>query len=659
MDNSKQINSTIENKSVFCYGFMGDPIKNAENLKFSENVRLSFLKKYKLTSAIQSYSWNIILERKSLLMIGPRGCGKTIGFLPCLLSLLEMDKEFITKRAMIGGPFAILFCNSPNEVTKIKDLICNKFAKITNLKIKTTTGSWESEKKKIAFAKGCDLLITTISSFNQLLDVEDTMIFDHDKIKYMVFDNFSDMYEESDKQVARIFKQFITCEPAENSKVQLIITSSKWLEKLRSLFIFSHIKIMLINSFIETAIMARSYFIVYIMNEDDKNMKLLEILNKQNWLYYKTIMIFKDLREMEEFKEFAKHEDPKICIEFITIRDNENFCATKDLCRIWEYEPNGKMSILLMTDEVYQEQFENLDFIHTIIHYSLTSTWTDFDFRFAASTSHFKRYITKREIPNSLDAPRSIIFLNDDDIQKYPRLYEFLTDRRLFHELFDDVKEKVTMTEVKFTENSTANITLSITPIQQLDTVNFPKPFISDSQNINLSDKNIPNEEINEAKKENEIIENNVVINYSPFYIEWSQDESHIKLKMQPIDVIADYAFCVSRRSFDITLKYAEDYAMKSFDFFARVDPKFTKHELKNNVLLIILTKAFPSIWFKLTKLNDKMYFIKPSETEQLREINSVQTKSAMQAPFSELSRISFSKLKPACYLSSSEESDY
>ncbi|KAG5677456.1 hypothetical protein PVAND_007214 [Polypedilum vanderplanki] len=448
------------NNKIFLYGNeISEPLMRLDDLKFARNIRENFFKKgFRSIFPIQNYSWNEILKRHSILMIGPRYSGTTIAYIPSLLTLLlkdiqtqkiedeevyddneNKDKEITSSLYTSQGPLAIIFAKSSREVELIRKL-CVDLSK-SSLKIVAASGIWNLTTKKIELLNGCDLLITTLPCFKRLDDCDIIKIFDRNKIRYIVLDGFDFIYEKFDKEVIQILKSFYKYDSIEENKLQFIITATKWDEVFRVLYMQSFIKIILIDNFIEAAIMARTRFQIVIEDEHAKDLNLLKRLKSNEWRQFKTLILFNQFSELVAYKKFIKDEAPEISI--ISIESIKQKKAINELCLMWQQESKGRMTLLLMTDEVYQIHCAIIERVQVIIHYSLSPSWTKFCRRFGASIDHYKKFVEKNNQPTEEERPVAIILLNDDNVREFSRLLHFLQDRRLIKQLSNEMHQKV------------------------------------------------------------------------------------------------------------------------------------------------------------------------------------------------------------------------
>jgi superfamily II DNA/RNA helicase len=444
--------------NIFYCGDVGVPLRRIENVGFEANIRKNFFtKRYLSIFPLQCYSWNEILDGKSVAMISPRDSGKTIGYLPSLLSHLangiksreasKPEENDEGERQIDIGPTAIIFVKTSREIQLIKQL-CTQLMTSPKLEIVTAAGIWNLKKKVLALINGCDLLITTPPCFERLADCGAVNIFDRDKIRYLVFENLNGLQEKFEGEIERIFKRFVEHAPAEDSQVQLIITATKWVESLRSLYKQSYINVLLISDFIEAAIMARSRFQVVVEKEESKDANLLDRLKKYEWSHQKTLIIFDKISEIIEFRKLLETEAPEI--NFVAVDSNEKSDLTKSMISLWQREPRWRMTLLLMNDEVFQRLFAEIEHVEVIIHYSMTKTWTKFSRRFAASIEIYKQHV---ELPSEMKRPTAIILLCDENIREFSSLHKFLQDRRLFKQLSDEIQQKVQIIKDGIEEN--------------------------------------------------------------------------------------------------------------------------------------------------------------------------------------------------------------
>jgi ATP-dependent RNA helicase TDRD12 len=422
---------------IFSHGNVCAQIVRAHDAMFSTNVRKNIYKiGYSTVRPIQSYSWNEIIQGQSVVMISSRECGKTFGYLPSLLSLIEreIEKSSFDEEEFLRAeyPSTVIFVETSREIQIIHD-ICARLLTEPKIKIATASGIWNLEESIIKILNGCHILITTPACFMRI-----RRNINPKKIRRLVFDNFDTMNETFKEELARIFRTFLPV-PNDN-KIQLIITSSKWQETLRKFFLNSHVKVLLIADFIEAAIMARAQFQIRIDSDEVKGLELAKNLSGGDWMHHKTMIIFNNETELREFE--ARISDSN-AIQY-TALVNFSPKKAKIFCNNWHTEPKGRMTLLLITDNDQKTLNLEIHKVQVLIHYSLPQSWTKFSRRFYACIDYFRNYVDVEKLPEKNDErPMIIMLLNCANICDFPRLFRFLQTRQRLEQLSPDVCEKL------------------------------------------------------------------------------------------------------------------------------------------------------------------------------------------------------------------------
>lgn len=419
----KQVPLINAERNIFVYGTDLQPrIQNVSEANFTEVIYNNLFKYgYRSVFPIQSYCWNEIIDGRSVTIVNDQNSGKTMTFLPPLLSLLSVKSKPHDEATQ--GPIAIVITNTSREVEALYCL-CRQLLPIKDVKIVKSFGIWNFKDKCIELLNGCDLLITTPSCFTRFTESVTIKMFDRKIIKYLVLENLDLMYEKFKTELEVILKICTTGTEFPKNNPQIIITATCWQDFLNSFSKFSTNPVIIIDPYIEAALFAKSRFTISRKSIKEKDQQILSYFGQYEWRHHKTAVVFSQQDEIDNFQTLLSSRS--LAFEILdrsTLEYN---------IEVWNCQKAGKMTILLILDSVLTHV--NIECIQILIHYSLPETWSAFSRRFALSVDYYKSY-KDLTLKNKENQPRAIINLDENNVNEIPRIIHFLSDRRLVQQI--------------------------------------------------------------------------------------------------------------------------------------------------------------------------------------------------------------------------------
>lgn len=427
--------------NIFTLGCSKLPIKSIQEAKFTKNIHANLWKHgYRSIFSTQSYSFNEILAGRYVTIINSRNSGKTISYLPALLTLISNDVEEQNfnrdqddiKMANLG-PICVIINRTSREVELMYKL-CQIMLSQNDMKITKAAGAWNLEEIKVKLLNGCDLLITTPSCFMRLTECDTIKLFDRQRIKYVVLENLDLILDAFETEIQHVVTEFFTNMEEREKNPQLIITASRFVKKMTSYIKISLSPVVLIGDFIEAALFCKSTFLISRDSIKEKQNGMVNYLLQYKWIKTKTMIVFKQQDELDEFKQLLLNN----AIGHATLDSNSSFNQIDSMSKKWVNEDVGRMSLLLITDEILKSF--NVDCVEILIHYSLPSTWTEFSRRFGACIGFYNSYV-RIEPFNSKNKPSTIVLLDEKNVQEIPRLIDFIVDRHAKLIVSDEIVE--------------------------------------------------------------------------------------------------------------------------------------------------------------------------------------------------------------------------
>jgi superfamily II DNA/RNA helicase len=420
---NKQAPLMQSERRIFVHGTDLQPrILNLNEAKFIEGIHNNMFKYgYRSIFPTQAHSWNEIIDGRSITIVNSRNSGKTMTFLPPLLSLLSNKLD--TDEDISQGPIAIIITNTSREVETLYYL-CKQLLPNKDVKIVKAFGIWNFKDKCIELLNGCDLLITTPSCFTRFTKCDAIKMFDRNRIKHLVFENLDLMYEKFKMDLVVILKLCTKGTDLPQDNPQIIITATCWQNYLHFFSKFSANPIIVIDPYIEAALFAQSRFTVTRKSLKEKDQHILNNLEQFEWRMFKTAVVCSTEHEINNFQVLLRNRS----LAYEILDGNTIEYAIE----VWSRLKKGKMTILLILDSVLTRA--NIECIQILIHYSLPETWSAFSRRFALSVNYYKFY---KDLPlrDKENQPRAVINLDENNVNEIPRIINFLSDRRLVQQI--------------------------------------------------------------------------------------------------------------------------------------------------------------------------------------------------------------------------------
>lgn len=414
-----------------------EPIEYINQAKFNEEIHHNLSRKgYRSVFPVQAYAWNLLCKGLSATIVSQKCSGKTLSYLPCLISLLaniDLDEE----RSV--GPFGLIFASSSQEADVIYKL-CREFVNLGKFSVVLASGKWNLHEQQRKLLNGCHLLITTPPCFLRLVnEIEDVQVFDRDKLKNLVFDNFDEICEKYSESLRDVLKICTYPPEYKHKNPQIIIATTKWQEMVAGMQTLSSYPTVIISDHIEAAIYAKSRFIITRITFDEKCKQFLSRLETGEFRKIRTVVFVSYPSELEAVKELCKYSD----IEFVALSSTTKTAIDE----LWK-KADGSMKVVLATDDaMINYKIKNAQ---TLIHFSLPKSWTIFTKRFACCFNYYKLCIeSKFENPT----PTAIVMMDQDNILEVPRMISFLRDHRLVKGPHQMAKEVLKFVEVNFFKN--------------------------------------------------------------------------------------------------------------------------------------------------------------------------------------------------------------
>ena len=371
---------------VLCHGDKGSrrikPVLSIEGFPktFDKKLKQILLSnKIDMATKLQEYTWPVVSKKYSVISIGPKGSGKTYGYLiPVIDMIIKTIEESRVKLQKINNtaPLAVILCPSWKVVLQVENILKTIELQLKALSDRSSIAGltlrilaiYEGEKnlkQNVALINGCHILLTTPPSLLRMMksveakDDQDKMMGTNLKMcNHMIFENADETFEKFNAEINTLMDMYKTSRANERERLdkikpsssvemfdQLIITSRKWansLEQFIKAFIEGEDKVgpyFLFCDYLEAAIYGKAKIASYMVDDVAcKYQKVKEIICGVSLKQSKKILIHvnqeKIITELCRFLEQDYPGHPKI-VPFYLPHGETSAIQTREILSIW------------------------------------------------------------------------------------------------------------------------------------------------------------------------------------------------------------------------------------------------------------------------------------------------------------------------------------
>ncbi|XP_077292154.1 putative ATP-dependent RNA helicase TDRD12 [Arctopsyche grandis] len=380
----------------------------------------------------QTATWPIITRGHDTVIIGPKGSGKTTGFIVPLCNMISNIKILgsLPKRQ---GPLAWIVCSTFRNAGEIEKL-CNRLLQdvvienenISVLRIDTSLDDCTNACKLYA---GCTILISTPYAV-KLADLEVSPL-NLKSLMYLVFDDVDTLNGKHYADVLRIRK--MCTEMAENrsgegTNIQVIATACTWNDLIVDLSEPLPNPAICINAFKECTLYANVEITAAFTKCINRTGELIKYLNDLKEKFRKIIIVCNSNDEVEEIYIHLE----KCELHAIKALSSMNLDDIFNVKNQWENHTNYFRKLVLVCCDA-NLNFLNVSDANCLIHFSLPKSFFAFENRFATFIDNLPPFWDK----NDNVVCKVLLFINEMDQQQTPKIVNFLN--RYGVDLDDDV----------------------------------------------------------------------------------------------------------------------------------------------------------------------------------------------------------------------------
>lgn len=244
------------------------------------------------------------------------------------------------------------------------------------------------------------------------------------------------MLTKSRENIKTILKLFCYVKKPGNNP-QIIITTNVWINEIEKIMALTIDPIYIIGNYIESAIFGKSRFtLAKVTDEQKKCEKVYELLCDKVLKSQKTLIVVNIQEEIEVLRRFLNET-------MIKYQIFDNTMAPEDIKKQAEIKIDNK-TVIICTDAILPS-LKSINMVQNLIHFSMSSSWTQFSYRFTVSFDYYKKVQGMSELEQadeSNNLPFTMILLDYENNKELPRLIEFFENHKLC-KVSDEIKSMV------------------------------------------------------------------------------------------------------------------------------------------------------------------------------------------------------------------------
>ncbi|KAH1014972.1 putative ATP-dependent RNA helicase TDRD12 [Dendroctonus ponderosae] len=360
------------------------PIKHVANINIHADIYKNISKiNYKESKRIQMYAFPSITRNQNVIMINDSQSGKTMAYLPILISfIMEKEERYSKLNKMGGGPIVVIMCSSSKKCEDIYDLTWLILGK-QNRRISLVTYPGHGNISNI------DVLITMPTVLSSLISTRAT---NFKRLCHLALEDADVMLKDQ----TELIKKFINYsnQVLENrncpKSIQLIMCARHWTPEIENMLLsLNKIPIVCIGNHLEAALYGKMKFTMQFLEASCKEQFMHNLL-KDTFKFTKSVIIC-NRDEIDDVQTFLMLKG----IEFTSFSGVTQHEDILYLEKVWTNKYRGDFSVLLCTDDIYN--IITITNAHMLIHFSLPYSWSQFIRRFSCLLENIQSPLDTKE----------------------------------------------------------------------------------------------------------------------------------------------------------------------------------------------------------------------------------------------------------------------
>ncbi|XP_050301162.1 putative ATP-dependent RNA helicase TDRD12 [Anthonomus grandis grandis] len=345
-------------------------IKRVAQVMLHKNIHANLSRmNYIESKRIQYYAFPAITRNQNVFMVNEKNSGKTMAYLPIVLSfILEKEERYNQLFKMGGGPIVVVLCSNSNKCEEVYDL-ANMVLSRQNKKCHLVT------YPRYGNISNVDILITMPTVLQTLISSRAT---NFKRLCHLVLEDADVLLKQNNELILKFLNYADSVLGNRNcpKAVQLIACAQHWTPQLENLLtILDKIPTVCIGNHLESALYGKMKFSLKFLNSRCKEEYLLGIL-QDKFKFMKSIVICNE-NEIEGVQNGLMLNGIDY-VSFLNVTQQEDIYYNE---QVWNNAHPGKYSVLICTDEIYNTM--SLTSAHLLVHFSLPYSWAQFIRRFS------------------------------------------------------------------------------------------------------------------------------------------------------------------------------------------------------------------------------------------------------------------------------------
>ncbi|KAJ8919836.1 hypothetical protein NQ315_006365 [Exocentrus adspersus] len=404
-----------------------NPLRLVSDLYFHESIHAGLRNMdYREAKRIQMYTWPAILRQQHVVMVsGPR-TGKTMAYLPPILTfLLEKNERYEPFISKTGGPIVTVLCATTKKCEDVYDLIRVLLGNRNGLKISLITYPLTHIN-----TKHLDMLVTTPPL---LMDLLKANAINFKRLCHIVLEDGDQILKQESEVMMRVFA---LAESMLNNRVymkplQLIVCAESWnlrLEKLTKRL--AKMPFICIANYLEAALYGKMQFSLKFINSACKEHELKNLL-KETFKVCKSLIVCK--------KEEIEHVQTILMLKGVEATVITDDMPKEDIFyleTVWTRCSGGEYTVLVCTDFILNSML-TVTSASLLIHFSLPHSWTQFVKRFACLLENCHSPLSTK---NTHVKCQSVVLCDEECEAQMFKFFKFINSTELSSQLPDKVK---------------------------------------------------------------------------------------------------------------------------------------------------------------------------------------------------------------------------
>ncbi|XP_025114687.1 uncharacterized protein LOC112576465 isoform X2 [Pomacea canaliculata] len=412
---------------VYVWGNMTrNPVFQLCDIHFDGVISEHFIKEnFKTPLAIQAYSWPYIMQCRHVVGIAPAQAGKTLSYLPAVLTLLLQSSSY-SKLPPGVHPKCLVLVPTWKKAQEVVDLANEMLQGKTTLTCLAIYAGRCEENQVIPLIRGCDLLVATPNCLLRMLDRRYTNL---SQLCHLVLDDAEVLCEQFTSEINEVMTRYAHMLEKHCGLAvprQILVYSCQWtpgVADFQEKFQKNSIKVF--ASRMEASVYGRVKQVVHMCLNRAGLKRFTELMvSLMASSYHRIVVITEESENLEKIAKLLQ----RVNVDFIMITP-ELTSKPHDLEEYVERWQNmSGSSVLVLTDETVNDL--SVTCADVVVHFDIPRSKTLFGNRLVMMLDNF---CDPEVVNNSMgskskkQAVSHILVKESCQMERVHSLYDFLT----------------------------------------------------------------------------------------------------------------------------------------------------------------------------------------------------------------------------------------